>query len=225
MSLNSISTLIARLRRGPSTREGFVNSHLAKGIAYQIRATRDKLGWSQGQLGHKVNMNQNAISRLESAEYGKPTITTLKRLAAAFDVGLIVRFVPFSEMVYWVSGTPRENKGLSVESLAVSAFEMEDDKGIFDVMISQSEQILDQKIYNRENATGAIKDMVVPKDPASDKRRLSLITNLHPTSQVVSHHEGPRPVSKINRLILGESTAEAKALSPYLDKGVANGRR
>ena len=136
MSLDSISSLIARLRRGPSVRERFVDSHLAKGIAYQIRATRDRLGWSQIELGKRVGMNQNAISRLESSERGKPTITTLKRLAVAFDVGLIVRFVPFSEMVHWISGTPYQNKGLSTESLAVPTFKMEEDGGILDFIIS-----------------------------------------------------------------------------------------
>jgi len=77
-------------------------------------------------------MNQNAISRLESSNYGKPTITTLKRVAAALDVGLIVRFVPFSEMIDWVSGTPHVNNGLSTEALAVSDFTTEEVRGTFD---------------------------------------------------------------------------------------------
>lgn len=76
-------------------------------------------------------MNQNAISRLESSDYGKPTITTLKRLAAAMDVGLIVRFVPFSEMVDWVSGTPRTISGLTTSALAVPCFKDEERDGIF----------------------------------------------------------------------------------------------
>jgi len=69
-----------------------------------------------------VGMNQNAISRLESPWYGKATIRTLKRLAAAFDVGLVIRFVPFSKLVNWVSGTPYWEEGISPESLAVSSF-------------------------------------------------------------------------------------------------------
>jgi transcriptional regulator with XRE-family HTH domain len=77
-------------------------------------------------------MNQNAISRLESVSYGKPTITTLKRLAAALDVALIVRFVPFSELVDWVSETPRTINGLTTESLAVANFEIEEQSGVFD---------------------------------------------------------------------------------------------
>jgi transcriptional regulator with XRE-family HTH domain len=131
MNLNSKKGLIARLRRGRKVREQFVASHIGKGIAHQLRATRDRLGWSQERLAKEVGMNQNAISRLESSEYGKPTITTLKRLAAAIDVGLVVRFVPFSEMIDWVSGTPRVIEGLATSALAVTNFEHEEKEGAF----------------------------------------------------------------------------------------------
>jgi len=86
---------------------------------------RDHKQWSQGQLAEKVGMNQNAISRLENPNYGKATITTLKRIAAAFDVALVIRFVAFGQMVDWVSGTPYLDKGLSQESLRVPSFDTE----------------------------------------------------------------------------------------------------
>jgi transcriptional regulator with XRE-family HTH domain len=125
-------TLIKRLRRGKKVREQFVSSHLSKGIAFQIRATRDRLGWNQDRLAKEVGMTQNAISRLESPEYGKPTITTLKRLAAALDIGIVVHFVPFSQMIDWTSGTRRVDPGLSTESLAVPNFSAEEEAGVFD---------------------------------------------------------------------------------------------
>jgi transcriptional regulator with XRE-family HTH domain len=89
---------------------------------------RDQRGWSQQQLAKEVGMNQNAISRLENPSYGKATITTLKRLAAIFDVAVVVRFVPFSQLVDWVSGTTFEDKGLSSESLAVPNFSQEEEE-------------------------------------------------------------------------------------------------
>ena len=70
-------------------------------------------------------MNQNAISRLENPSYGKATLTTLKRLAAAFDVALIVRFVPFGQLVDWASSTPRIDTGLSNFSLSPLSFQKE----------------------------------------------------------------------------------------------------
>jgi transcriptional regulator with XRE-family HTH domain len=132
MNSDGSKTLIKRLRRSRKVREQFVESHISKGIAFQVRATRDRLGWKQDRLASEVGMTQNAISRLESPEYGKPTITTLKRLAAALDVGLVVHFVPFSQMIDWVSGTPRVDPGLAAESLAVPTFQAEEDNGVFD---------------------------------------------------------------------------------------------
>jgi transcriptional regulator with XRE-family HTH domain len=116
---------MARLSRGSSARAEFVSSHVDKTLAFQLRAIRDRQGLSQEKLAEMVDMNQNAISRLESEWYGKPTIRTLKRLAAALDVALVVRFVPFNQLVDWVSGTPFMDRGLSTSALAVPSFEEE----------------------------------------------------------------------------------------------------
>jgi transcriptional regulator with XRE-family HTH domain len=121
-SLVSRRSLIRRLKTSKEARARFVSSYIDKGIAYQIRAIRDHQELSQIELGQMVGMNQNAISRLESPWYGKATIRTLKRLAEAFDVGLVIRFVPFSKLTNWVSETPYVEEGMSAESLAVRSF-------------------------------------------------------------------------------------------------------
>ena len=125
MSSNSRQELIERISRSQERRANFVESHLNKTVAFQVRATRDRLGWTQEQLADKIGISQNAISRLESPEYGKATLTTLKRLAAALDVALVVRMVPFSQFVDWVSGTPYLDHGLDPEALAVVPFSEE----------------------------------------------------------------------------------------------------
>ena len=124
-NLMSSKSLWSRLRRGLEARSRFVESHLNKNLAFQIRIMRDQAKWSQEKLAETVGMNQNAISRLENPGYGKATLTTLKRIASAFDVALIVRFVPYSQLVSWVSGTPFLNIGLSSESLGVLNFSQE----------------------------------------------------------------------------------------------------
>src|SRR5438876_611832 len=121
-NLISRDSLLARLNRGRDARTRFVESHLDKGIAFQLRALRDRENWSQQELAAKVGMTQNAVSRLESSTYGKSTITTLKRLASVYDVALVVRFVPFSNLVDWVSGTPRVDYGMSSSSFDIPAF-------------------------------------------------------------------------------------------------------
>jgi len=150
MSLSSRRDLISRLRRGNAAREKFVESHFAKTTASQIRAIRGRLGMSQQDLGSSVGMSQNAISRLESLHYGKATLTTLKRLAAAFDVGLIVRFVPFSELVDWASTTPRTNPGLSMEAIAVPSFGEEEELRALD----RNEPVIQESMCSKMASIG-----------------------------------------------------------------------
>jgi transcriptional regulator with XRE-family HTH domain len=83
---------------------------------------REARGWSQEDVAKFVGMPQTAISRLESPSYGKATITTLKRMAKVYDVGLAVRFEPFSKLMSWVSGTPYIENGLTSNALAVPSF-------------------------------------------------------------------------------------------------------
>jgi transcriptional regulator with XRE-family HTH domain len=56
---------------------------------------REHRGWTQEAVAEKLGTTQNTISRLENPKTGKPTIKTLLRIARVFDVGLLVRFVPF----------------------------------------------------------------------------------------------------------------------------------
>ena len=109
-----------------------VSSNLSEGIAFQIRATRDKRGRTQAELARESGMTQNNLSRLESPDYGKQTISSLKRIAEALDVALVVRFIPFSQYINWLSGTPFLDEGLRPEALAVPSFEEEEKSGQFD---------------------------------------------------------------------------------------------
>lgn len=99
-------------------RAAFVAENLRTGIAFQIRALRNKERWSQAQLGEKAGKAQNVISRLEDPDYGKFTVNTLIDIASAFDVGLSVRFVAFSDLI-------EQTNDLSPEALAVSSYEEE----------------------------------------------------------------------------------------------------
>jgi transcriptional regulator with XRE-family HTH domain len=99
-------------------RHAFVAAHLTNGRAFQIRALREQRQWSQKELAEKTDMKQTRISLLENPDYANVNIETLKRFAKAFDVGLIVRFVPFSDLVKW-------ELNLSSDSLEVSSFDDE----------------------------------------------------------------------------------------------------
>jgi transcriptional regulator with XRE-family HTH domain len=84
-------------------RDAFVASHLSTNISAQIHATRERLGWTQTQLADAAGMAQARISVMEDPSYERSSISTLKRLASAFDVALIVQFVPFSDFLVSVT--------------------------------------------------------------------------------------------------------------------------
>lgn len=82
-------------------RDAFVASHINNGIPFQMRALREQRGWTQEKLAKIARKKQEAICRLENPNYGSFTLATLEEMASAFDVALMVRFVPFGELVEW----------------------------------------------------------------------------------------------------------------------------
>lgn len=95
------SKLIEKLRASKEYRDAFVASQMSMGLPFQIRALRKQRKWDQKKLATEADMLQPRISTMESPGYASPNLETLKRLASAFDVALIVRFVPFSELLRW----------------------------------------------------------------------------------------------------------------------------
>lgn len=89
-------------------RDAFSDQHITNSVPFQIRVLREDRNWTQKELGQRAGMAQETISLLENPNYGRLTLKTLKRLASAFDVGLSVRFVPFSEIVDWTVSLSRE---------------------------------------------------------------------------------------------------------------------
>lgn len=122
---------IDRVQRDKSSREQYVDSQIRNTLAHQIRLTRESRGWTQRDLADRLGVTQNQVSRWESSDYGKLTLSTLKRVASAFDIGLMVRFVPFSRMIDWQSSTTQIDQGLSVEDLEVPSFDQELQAGLF----------------------------------------------------------------------------------------------
>ncbi len=81
-------------------REAFIADDT--GLAFQIKMLRDKNGWTQEELGKRAGgKKQETISQWENPNYGRYSLSTLKDLATAFDVALVRRFAPFSEVVEW----------------------------------------------------------------------------------------------------------------------------
>ncbi len=98
--LSSTKSRIARLK-DKAYRDAFVASQISVGLPFQIPSLREKRNMKQADLAQKTGMLQPRISAMESPGGAKFTLETLRRIASAFDVALIVRFAPFSEILGW----------------------------------------------------------------------------------------------------------------------------
>jgi len=98
------SRLINKLITNKTTRHAYIWSKVTTNVASQIRALRRRrANMTQQTLAQEVEMKQSRISAMERPGT-RFNIETLVRLAAAFKVGLVVKFVPFSEMLKWENG-------------------------------------------------------------------------------------------------------------------------
>lgn len=129
MSLQSKQGLRKKLGN-KAYRDAFVASRISQTLAFQLRVLRQRDGLSQADLAKDLETSQNAISRMESPTYGKVSISTLRKIASHYDVGLIVRFAPFSEIADWTVNLGRT-------SVEISKFE--NDAGFIDKKSAVSE--------------------------------------------------------------------------------------
>lgn len=120
-------------------RDAFVSEHIDTGLPFQIKALREEREWSQEKLGNMAGMHQERISALEDPNYGKFTLRTLKKLASAFDVALMVVFVPFSKLLDWESDlSPEALRAVSFEEDNFSVTKEEEPTEIIDDKIDPS---------------------------------------------------------------------------------------
>lgn len=89
--------IVASLR-DKTSRDAFIASLIRFNLPSQIKEMRERRGWSQVELGSRAQMAQTLVSRFESKGYEQFSLRTLRKLASAFDVGLQVGFVPFSDL-------------------------------------------------------------------------------------------------------------------------------
>lgn len=99
-------------------RRSFVDAELANGIAHQVRILRQQRGWTQAELAKRLKTTQGTVSRIEDPSYGRVSVKTLLDLSSAFDIGLFVRFMPFTKLL-------EATKDLSPSSFEAESYEEE----------------------------------------------------------------------------------------------------
>jgi len=136
--------------RDKDFREQFIDEHINVGIAFQIRSLRNRQNLKQSELAQLLGVKQPLVSSWENPNYGKYTLNTLKDLAKAFDVGLLVRFVPFSTLIDWtvdltsaVIAPPSFNeeeklRAASLVLVASSIIESTKDTDVYDPKLEES---------------------------------------------------------------------------------------
>jgi hypothetical protein len=103
--MNERSQLISRLQVDAKYRAAYIRSKLDILIPSQIRALRGES--TQKELGIAVDMKQSHISAMETPGSVNFNLEALVRLASVFKLGMMVKFVPFSEMLAWENSYPK----------------------------------------------------------------------------------------------------------------------
>jgi transcriptional regulator with XRE-family HTH domain len=115
VSLKSTADFVVKLISNKKFRDAYVHEHIKTGVPFQLRALRTARGWTQAELGERVGKKQHGISRLENPNLGDElSIRSLLEMASAFDVALLIKFVPFSRLL-------KEYEDVSPQGLAAAS--------------------------------------------------------------------------------------------------------
>lgn len=102
----------------PEYRRAYMQAAIEQGVAWQIRVNREERRWTQRDLADRLSTRQSAVSRLENPQAPGITLTTLIKVAHAFDCALVVKFVPYSELA-------RDAEDMSPNRLYAASFQDE----------------------------------------------------------------------------------------------------
>ena len=129
MSFGSKKGLVEELQN-KKFRDAYVAEHVKTSVPIQIYILREQRHWNQTQLAERAKTTQTVISRLEDPDYGRLSISSLLKLASAFDVALLVKFVPFTRLFEEFEDTSPEAlsaKSFTEELAAITAWAEDDD--------------------------------------------------------------------------------------------------
>jgi transcriptional regulator with XRE-family HTH domain len=108
-SLLSKQELVAKLK-DPLFRERFNDWLIRYTVSNQVKAQRQKMGWTQLELASRTGLHFATVNRIENLlnyRVWMPTVSSLVAIANAFDVALIIRFESWSSLVLCWAVTPK----------------------------------------------------------------------------------------------------------------------
>jgi len=99
------SNRISKLLSSQSSRASYIKAKLAVLVPAQIRALRinstNPPMPHQRDLAREAELHQSRISMFETPGAANITLETLSKIAAGLRCGVVVKLVPFSEMLRW----------------------------------------------------------------------------------------------------------------------------
>ena len=116
--------MLQNFQTGKEYRFAFVEESIRARLTAQIKVMRDQREWDYKRFSDEIGKKVSWAYRLEDPNEAHPTIPTLLQVAQAFDVGLDVRFLPFSKLLDDVTT-------LRPESFSVASFDEEIKAGSF----------------------------------------------------------------------------------------------
>ncbi len=153
--MSEASERISRLLQSQESRASYINSKLAVLVPAQIRILRlksiDPPMPFQRDLARESGMQQSRISMFETPGAANMTLETIAKIAAALRVGVVLKFVPFHDMLRW------EN------SFSPDTFDIErlqEDEAFLNPKsenVNENANQLEGLECSLENATGAMK--------------------------------------------------------------------
>lgn len=114
--MNKLRKRLTEQFNDPEYRHIYCSDFLDDSVATQIRVLRESRGLSQAQLGALIGTTQGGISSHEDPDKARWSISTLRKIAKALDVALVVKFESFGNILDDIVSFSRE-------SLAKPSFE------------------------------------------------------------------------------------------------------
>lgn len=172
----TMNELVERLTDEFSDKEyahAYMEEHGNMILAAQIKTLREQRGLTQTKLAQLAGMKQERISALENVDYDAWTVSTLRKLAEAFDTGLQVSFVPVSSAIMSVVNISKSNLEVSPREDDLESFRKHK------IIMSSGHWKAIDKSYLATVETLAPRQTVEPVQPKHSWQRLNGENQLH----------------------------------------------
>ena len=90
----TLKEYIAEQMRDPEFKKGWDDLDPEFAVLEAMIKAREKSGITQAELAKRMGTTQSVISRLEHGAFSKATLETIKKIADALDMRLVIKMQP-----------------------------------------------------------------------------------------------------------------------------------